>query len=161
MNFEYFVSQVRRAIRVSHPSRVATFRERLRFKPTMVYERLSTDGSQGHISNDSQDDEAFASKRKVSISSATLIGLSSTTLISVLALLLMFLLQDNRQCIVRDNGRTFSARFVQNTSRMSLDHEYDYMWNDWLTKGLGIISTSETMGDKNDGSVGLSMYVLT
>lgn len=126
----------------------------------MGYERLSESDSQDRTTSDPEDDQIFTPKRQVSVSIVTLIGLSSTTLISVLILLLLFLLRENRQCTARDDGWTFSARFVQNTSRMSLDHEYDYMWNDWLTKGLGIISTSETVGDKNDGSVGLSMYVL-
>lgn len=127
----------------------------------MDYKRLSESDSQGNTSSNAEDDYILRPKREVSVSIVTLIGLSLTTLLSVLTLLLLFLLRENRHCTgtVRDNGSTFSARFVQNTSRMSLDHEYDYLWDDWLTKGLGIISTSEMVGDKHDGSIGLSMYV--
>lgn len=126
----------------------------------MHYKRLSESDSQGHTTpSDAGDDHTLTRKRQVSVSIITLIGLSSTTLISVLALLLLFLLRESRQCTVKENDQTFSIRFVQNASRMRLDHEYDYLWNDWLTKGLGIISTSEAVGDRKDGSVGLSMYV--
>lgn len=125
----------------------------------MGYKRLSESDSQGHAASDFEDDPIFTSKRQVSISIVTLIGLSSTTLISVLTLLVLFLLRESRHSTWQNDGWTFSARFEQNTSRMSLDHQYDYLWDDWLTKGLGIISTSETVGDRNDGAVGLSMYV--
>jgi hypothetical protein len=122
----------------------------------MGYERLPGSDSESNSTKDPEDEQIFTPNRRISVSTITLLGLSTISLILILISLSLSLPRENRHCTVRDDDWT-SVRSVQNTSRMRLEHKYDYLWNDWLTKGLGIISISEKVGDFNNGSVGFSM----
>jgi hypothetical protein len=42
---------------------------------------------------------------------------------------------------------------------MSLEHEYDHLWDDYLIEGFGVVSTTEGVGDMKDSFAGISMYV--
>src|ERR1700712_5032400 len=69
------------------------------------------------------------------------------TLISVLTLLLLFTLQGHQSCTTRDDDWSHSVSYGGKRSRMSLDHKYDYLWNDLLLDGFGTVSTIENVAD--------------
>lgn len=80
-------------------------------------------------SEDSDDEHFRPPLRRVSTSTATLLALTSTTLISVLLLVSLLTLRGPPQCAVQDNGWNVTRPYGRlNTSRMSLDHEHDDLW---------------------------------
>ncbi|RDW91560.1 hypothetical protein BP5796_02725 [Coleophoma crateriformis] len=108
----------------------------------MSYEILSQKDTQAPTAEDSENEQFHSSQRRISVSILTLLVLSSTTLISVLLLLLLFATsRASRQCPVQNNGWSVSRTYPgENTSHMSLDHEYDYMWSDFEPiTGFGLI----------------------
>jgi hypothetical protein len=124
----------------------------------MDYKPIPHDDERSQVT-DHHHDIPFGPKKKGVIFMAVLIAVTTATLVFVLALLFLFKLQRHQSCAVQDEGWNHSARYGQIRSRMSLDHEYDYLWDDFLIEGFGVVSTTESAADNEDSFAGISMYV--
>ncbi len=127
----------------------------------MGYESLPQNEIQSLVEDQHRGVHLYGNRKKTSTSILTLILLTTATLLCVLALLLLTTLRGSQVCIAGDETWDQSTRYGQNRSRMSLDHQYDFLWDDLLIDGFGVVSTTENLADNKDSFAGISMYVFT
>jgi hypothetical protein len=125
----------------------------------MDYKPLPHDDDRSPVARQHHEIHLYGSKKKILTSILILVVATLAILISVLVLLLLFTLRDSQSCTVREETWSSSARYGQNRSRMSLEHKYDHLWDDFLIEGFGVVSTTEGVADSKDSFAGISMYV--
>lgn len=120
----------------------------------MDYHRLLAE--EGSSLTDEKIDLRRRQSKWRSPSNIALLVLSATTLISTLALLRIAMFATPASCPVEEH---FTSSYGKHEDRMSLDHKFDYAWEEALTPAWGVIMIDQE-GNGEETKAGISMYAL-
>jgi len=97
-------------------------------------------------------------RRRFSFSIIAVIVLETMILVSVITLLGITTSKASIFAVVNEKSSTHSARYGENSTRMSLKHEYDHLWNDFLLDDFGAVPEVEGIAEPRDSVVAISMF---
>lgn len=122
----------------------------------MDYKPISQRDSDSPVASQAEGCDLYKSKRKSAMFTTVLLSLSTATFVLLLILLGLSVSRKSIYYDVPNHISTVSTRYGHNTSRMSLDHKYDFLWNDFHQDGFGDVHIEGAINEE-DRFVGISM----